>query len=181
MPDDSKTNFEARVSNTREPASADKTTIPDHANESVSKPPGRYVGFDFGEKRIGLAIGQTETRQASPLSTVRNINGRPEWDKIDEVVAEWLPVGLVVGIPLTEDGCQQRQSELSSAFARRLNRRYSLPVFRCDERFSSIVASGILAENRRLGQRRRKLRRTDTDKTAAAVILQRWLSGSLAS
>lgn len=178
MPDDSPTTPSAP--DTEDCQTNSKQNNSDSTHDLPARPTGTYIGFDFGEKRIGLAIGQTETLQASPLTTVRNINGRPQWSDIDDIVAEWLPVGLVVGMPLKEDGTAQQQSILSTAFARKLRTRYSLPVFRCDERYSSIEASDILAENRRLGHRRRKLQRTDTDKTAAAIILDDWLSGSMA-
>lgn len=136
---------------------------------------GTYLCFDFGGKRIGIAVGHTETLQANPLVTIRNINGRPEWEKIDELVTEWRPAGLVIGLPLRDDGQIQLQITLSASFAKKLRKRYDLPVYRSDERYSSIEASRILAENRRLGNRR-KVEREDTDKIAAAVILDYWFS-----
>ncbi len=136
---------------------------------------GTYICFDFGGKRIGIATGHTDTAQASPLMTIRNINGRPEWEKIDELVAQWKPAGFVVGLPLRDDGQQQMQLTLSRSFSKKLTKRYSLKTYRCDERYSSIEASRILAENRRLGNRR-KIEREDTDKIAAAIILDHWFS-----
>lgn len=136
---------------------------------------GTYLCFDFGGKRIGVAVGHTDTSHASPLVTIRNINGRPEWEKIDELVTEWRPAGLVVGLPLRDDGEQQLQITLSASFSKKLAKRYGLYVYRSDERYSSIEASRILAENRRLGNRR-KIEREDTDKVAAAVILDSWFS-----
>ncbi len=142
-------------------------------------PPGIYFGIDFGAKRIGIAKGQNETRTASPLTTVRNINDRPDWEHLDKLVTEWRPVGLVVGLPLTVDGAQQALSGQCNSFCKKIGKRYGLPVYRCDERFSSIEASNILAENRKLGNRRRRVQRQDTDKIAAAIILENWLCGTM--
>ena len=136
---------------------------------------GTYLCFDFGGRRIGIAVGHSDTRQANPLVTIRNVNGRPEWEKIDELVEQWRAVGLIVGLPLRDDGEQQMQLTLSASFSKKLRKRYGLPVYRSDERYSSIEASRILAENRRLGNRRR-IEREDTDKIAAAVILDHWFS-----
>ena len=134
-----------------------------------------YLGFDFGEKRIGVAVGQSATGTANPLCVVRNINGRPEWIDIDSLINEWKPTALVVGWPLTEDGGQQRQSLLAKSFGKHLRRRYALDVHLCDERYSSIEASRIIASNRKDNNRRRASKE-DTDKIAAALILEQWLS-----
>ena len=134
-----------------------------------------YLGFDFGEKRIGVATGQSTTLSASPLCVVRNINGRPEWDKLAALVDEWKPDALVVGLPLTDDGDIQRLTLLAKSFANHLRRRYKLPVHLCDERFSSNEASRVIAENRQHHNRRRATRE-DSDTIAAAVILEQWLN-----
>lgn len=136
---------------------------------------GTVLAFDFGSKRIGVAVGNTEVRQANPLQVVKNIHGRPEWDVIATLVKDWQPVAFVVGLPLTEDDTVQPQLQLSAAFAKHLTRKFELPVYRCDERFTSIEASGLLAENRRRGKRR-KTNHGDTDKIAAALILDHWFT-----
>jgi putative Holliday junction resolvase len=144
--------------------------------EPAQAPPnGTVIAFDFGSKRIGVAVGHTDVQQASPLQVVRNIHGRPEWDVIEKLVNEWQPVAFVVGLPLTEDNTAQPQLELSAAFAKKLHRKFELPVYRSDERFSSIEASSLLAENRRRGKRR-KTNHGDTDKIAAALILDHWFT-----
>ena len=133
------------------------------------------IAFDFGSKRIGVAVGHTDVQQASPLQVVRSVHGRPEWEMIEKLVNEWQPVAFVVGLPLTEDNTGQPQLELSAAFAKKLHRKFALPVYRSDERFSSIEAASLLAENRRRGKRR-KTNRGDTDKIAAALILDHWFT-----
>lgn len=148
-----------------------------HSSSAVDV--SHYVGFDFGEKRIGIAIGyKTSTSgssSANPLTTVRNINGRPEWDEIAAVIAEWKPAALIVGLPLTEEGEIQRLTLLAKSFGKHLRRRYQLPVYHCDERYSSNAASRIIAENRQHHNRRRA-KREDSDTIAAALILEQWLN-----
>ena len=144
-------------------------------NTSTSTNTSRYLGFDFGEKRIGVATGQSTTLSASPLCVVRNINGRPEWDNIAELVEEWQPDALIVGLPLTEDGDAQPLTSLAKSFAKHLRRRYKLPVHLCDERFSSNEASRVIAENRQHHNRRRA-KREDSDTIAAALILEQWIN-----
>lgn len=134
-----------------------------------------YLGFDFGEKRIGVAIGQSGTGTANPLTVVRNINGRPEWDNISALVEEWKPAALVVGLPLTDAGDTQRLTSLAKSFSKHLRRRYGLTVHLCDERYSSNEAARIIADNRH-NHNRRKTTREDSDTIAAALILEQWLN-----
>lgn len=164
---------------------------PSDSTQNTSKN-SHYLGFDFGEKRIGIAIGHkianaessdgADRRSAadppsfaSPLKAVRNINGRPEWDEITAVVEEWQPAALVVGLPLTADGESQRLTQLAKSFGKHLRRRYQLPVHHCDERYSSNEASRIIADNRQ-NHNRRRATREDSDTIAAALILEQWLS-----
>jgi len=120
---------------------------------------GTYICFDFGQKRIGLAVGHSISKNSNPLTVVRNINGRPEWHHIDQCVNEWKPAGLVVGLPVPELPAPTMEAPS--------------PVYRCDERYSSIEAARLLAENRRRGNRK-KVGREDLDKVAAAIILNQW-------
>ncbi len=140
-----------------------------------------YLGFDFGEKRIGIAIGHkltdSNSSSANPLKAIRNINGRPEWDEITAVVEEWKPTALIVGLPLTAEGESQRLTQLAKSFGKHLRRRYQLPVYHCDERYSSNEASRIIADNRQ-NHNRRRAKREDSDTIAAALILEQWLNDS---
>lgn len=158
---------------TAEEAARKDNTETRHSQETPDR--GTYLCFDFGGKRIGIAVGHTDTGQASPLETIRNINGRPEWEKIDKLVERWQPAGFVVGLPLQDDGEHQMQLTLSRSFCKKLTRRYTLKAYRNDERYTSIEASRILAENRKTGNRR-KATRADIDKIAAAIILEHWFA-----
>lgn len=100
---------------------------------------GSILGFDFGEKRIGVAIGNTMIRQASPLTIVDSHTNDSRWKGIERLVKEWSPVAFVVGIPSHPDGTPHEMTARCERFARQLDGRYHLPVFRVDERYSSVV------------------------------------------
>ena len=123
------------------------------------------LGFDFGEKRIGVAVGQHLTGTATPVGSVRTHDGRIDWPRIAALVSEWRPSDLVVGNPLNMDGTRQRVTNLADAFAQELAVRFRLPVHRCDERLSTFEA------------RQRLRRERDLDAVAAQVILESWLAG----
>ncbi len=133
----------------------------------------RYLAFDYGEKRIGVASGNSLSRTAATLETVSNSSGTPDWQRLDELVKTWLPVGLIVGDPVTENGEVVEITRQARGFAKRLTKRYKLPVHSIDERYSSMDASGTIKSLRRQGARGRT-KRGDIDKVAAALLMQRW-------
>jgi putative Holliday junction resolvase len=113
------------------------------------------LGFDFGTRRVGVAVGNGLTRQARPLALIADV-GEVRWRRIGELVAAWQPARLVVGIARHPDGAAHELTERCERFARQLEGRFRLPVARVDERYSSAV----VADGR--------------DDEAAAVILQQW-------
>lgn len=136
---------------------------------------GDYLCFDYGTVRIGMAIGNTLLGTAQPLTVVANNSGTPDWPTIEKAMLEWAPAGLVVGIPLTLDGEAQEITQHARGFLRRLKKRYKVPVFSADERFSSMEAQQELKKMRARGQRG-KTQHADVDTLAAALILERWFS-----
>jgi len=120
--------------------------------------------FDFGTKRIGVAVGQTITLTATPLHTVRNINNRPDWNKIEKLITEWQPDALVVGLPLNMMDETQEMTIASERFMRQLHGRFHLPVYSIDERLSSFEAT------------QRTSKTTDLDPVAAQIILETWFA-----
>ena len=100
---------------------------------------GVIIGFDFGEKRIGVALGNTLTRQASPYRIIDSRTVQSRWDGINALVKEWSPVAFVVGIPRHPDGQPHEMTNRCERFARQLEGRFHLPVNRIDERYSSAV------------------------------------------
>lgn len=132
------------------------------------------LGFDFGTKRIGVAVGSSISGQAQALTTLHHRDG-PDWDAIGRLVAEWRPQALVVGLPLMEDGREQPITGHARWFMRELGAHFGLPVHEADERFSSTEAWDRLRLQRSSGARRRRLAKGDSDAMAAQIILEGWL------
>ncbi|BAU50037.1 putative Holliday junction resolvase [Sulfurifustis variabilis] len=133
---------------------------------------GVYLGFDFGKKDTGVAVGSRHTRLAEPLAVLRSQGAEPDWAALDRVVREWRPEGLVVGLPLNMDGSESPMTRATRAFGTRLAARYNLPVHWVDERLSSRVATDTLLEAG-VPLKRHKKR---IDKIAAQTILQAFLN-----
>lgn len=102
------------------------------------------LGFDFGLKYIGVAVGQSVTGTANPLLTIPADQGKPRWDKINEVIQRWRPDALLVGMPLALDGSEQKISHAARHFADCLKQRYGLPVHLIDERYTTREAKSDL-------------------------------------
>ncbi|MCW8919020.1 MAG: Holliday junction resolvase RuvX [Gammaproteobacteria bacterium] len=137
----------------------------------MSGRPRTLLGFDFGTRRIGVAVGQELTRTATALVTLTSRDGGPDWAAIGRLIEEWQPAALVVGLPLNLDGSESESSRLARRFGNRLAGRYNLPVFTVDERLSSSEAEALLAERGRFDK-------ADIDKLAAQLILQGWLEAN---
>ena len=120
---------------------------------------GVVLGFDFGTRRIGVAIGNRLTGRARPLTTVDVADNDARWKQLSALIDEWQPAELAVGIPRHPDDTPHAMTARCERFARQLEGRYRLPVARVDERYSSVVVE----------------HEADVDAAAAAVILQQWL------
>ena len=131
---------------------------------------GTLIGFDFGLKRIGVAVGETATGIANPLLAIEEAANERRWRRIDRIVKEWSPVAFVVGEPHHADGSEHPVAKLASKFARRLAARYGLAVALVDETLTSASAQADLRAVR--GGRHRK---GEVDALAAAMILQSYL------
>lgn len=151
-------------------------------DEAKSQPahgqPRTVLGFDYGEKRIGVAVGQAVTASATPLNCVRTPGARGNWPLITELLQTWQPEVLVVGLPLTLDGGEQPLSVAARRFARRLRGRYGLPVYLVDERLSTREADTLL---RASGTRAHARRVVQLDGIAAKLIAETWLGDQGAS
>lgn len=130
------------------------------------------LGFDYGEKIIGVAVGNTNTGQAHPLTTVRIIRGRVDWEAISSLVGEWDPVALVVGLPLNMKGGDNPVTPKARKFGNRLNGRYNLPVHMVDERLTTRDAQTQLYNAGVVEKRHKPV----LDKLAAQSILLTFLS-----
>ena len=130
--------------------------------------PITLLAFDYGEKRIGIAVGQTLTGTATPLDTIRVTRAKPDWAAIGRVLARWQPHALVVGLPLNMDGTEQDLTRAARRFARQLEGRFSLEVHLVDERLSTREARERLAREGRYEE--------EDHAVAAQVILEGWLN-----
>lgn len=147
-------------------------TEPVHHANSVKKE-GAVLGFDFGEKRIGVALGEHLLGIAHPLTTINTEINNDRFRIIGDLIAEWKPVTLVVGLPLTLDGEEHQLTLLCKRFANRLEGRFRLPVVMVDERLTSAEASQTL-NGLGIGGRKQK---PMIDQVAAQHILQSYFDG----
>jgi putative Holliday junction resolvase len=134
--------------------------------------PETLLGFDFGMKRIGVAVGQTVTKTATPLTVLKAHRGIPEWSMVSQLIKKWQPDALVVGIPLNMDGTEQPLTTSAKAFADSLHAQFKLPVHGMDERLTSVEAKARLFSEGGY----KALRNTPIDSIAAQLILQNWLA-----
>ena len=133
------------------------------------------LAFDYGKKKIGVAVGQELTETSSPVTTLRTPNRGADWEAITQLIESWRPAGLVVGIPLNMDGTEQEMTRAARSFADRLAARYHLPVYHADERLSSVEAEHLRHQDDSPGERWGR-RRRGVDEVAAHVILQTFFS-----
>ena len=130
------------------------------------------MGFDFGLKHIGIAVGQTLTLTAEPLTSVKANAGEPSWQAINDLIKTWQPQALVVGMPLNMDGTEQVLTSAARKFAEQLHQHTQLPIHFMDERLSTVEARAKLFEQGGY----KKLSKKNIDSTAAQVILESWLN-----
>ena len=133
---------------------------------------GTLIGFDFGSRRIGVAVGETSTRIASPLGAIEAEANDARFAAIGRIVDEWHPAGFVVGLPRHADGSEHEVAKLAEKFGRRLEARYKVPVRFVDETLTSAEAEASLKRTRtRAGAK------SAVDALAAMLILQSYLDG----
>jgi putative Holliday junction resolvase len=136
-------------------------------------PRGHLLSFDFGRRRIGVAVGQAHTGTATALETIAN-GERPDWTAIARLVEEWRPSLFLVGLPLSEDGEETPMSAESRTFGAQLSERFDIEVRYFDERLTSKDAERQFAGMRASGRARRK-DASRLDALAAKIILENWL------
>ncbi len=134
---------------------------------------GAVLAFDFGEKRIGVAVGNLELALAHPLATVCNKNTVECFANIARLISEWHPVLLAVGMPIHADGTEHELTRRSRRFARRLEGRFGIKTVLVDERYTSIEARAALRE---AGVNKKK-QKPLLDQVAAQLILQTFFDG----
>ena len=128
------------------------------------------IGVDFGTGSIGFAVGQTLTGTASPIGAVKAKDGTPNWQKIENILKEWQPDLVVVGLPLNMDGTEQDMTKRAKKFANRLHGRFGVQIDTHDERLSTADAKAHLFASGGY----RNLKKGNVDEQSAVVKLESW-------
>ena len=132
--------------------------MPERVAGTAKRSARTVLAFDFGQKRIGVAVGEPELRTAHPLPAVFR------FDEIQPLIAQWQPAALVVGLPTSVQGEAHKMTRQAEDFARRLEKRFKLPVARVDERYTSVEAESRL----------KGLKKKAVDSVAAQLILEQY-------
>lgn len=135
---------------------------------------GTFLGFDYGKRHTGVAVGSHHTHLAQPLTILVAHGDNPDWDGITRLIKEWEPEALVVGLPLNMDGSDNPITRAARAFGEALRARYNLPIHMVDERLSTCAATDALLD----AGVPLKRHKTQIDKLAAQTILQAFLNES---
>ena len=136
-------------------------------NKIINESEGNILSFDFGEKRIGVAIGNNITKNSHPLETINTAKVKERYKIIESLLMTWKPIKLVIGYPLNEDGTISKMSLLAKKFGTKLKNKYNIPTIMIDERFSSIEADLELKKF----EKNFKKRKIVIDQVAAMIIL----------
>ncbi len=132
----------------------------------------RVLGFDFGLKHIGIAIGEIFTATVKPLSAITARHGVPKWEDIEHLVDRWQPNAFVVGVPINIDGTDGPITNLAKTFGHSLHAHFSLPVFEVDERLTTIEAKQQLFEKGGFDALDKSL----VDSYSAKIIVESWIA-----
>lgn len=131
------------------------------------------LGFDFGMKYIGVATGQSITKTASPLTSIRATDGIPNWEEIALLIKTWKPTVLIVGIPLNMDDTPQLLTACATKFANRLKDKFKLPIHLVDERLSTWEAKQRLSVSTHNLSTKELLQ---INANSAAILIEQWLN-----
>ncbi|MHC5225413.1 Holliday junction resolvase RuvX [Ignatzschineria sp. LJL83] len=130
------------------------------------------LGFDFGTKNLGIAVGNLLTETAQPVTILKVTNNQPQWEDIQKLLDEWQPDAFIVGIPYTQDGTETEHLKIIRKFMNRLHGRFGLPVFEVDESHSSAQSEAFIKPSQ-------KGKKGMLDAISAAIIVERWLQNNL--
>jgi len=133
------------------------------------------LGFDYGRRKIGIAVGQTSTGFAEGIATIPADSPAGPWLKIGKLIEDWRPDALVVGLPLAVDRSEPKFAGFAREFGRQLHCRFELPVNFVDETLTTDFADAIIRETTASGKRITKRRKSVRDQLAAELILKTYL------
>ncbi len=132
--------------------------------------PKIVLGFDFGLKNIGVAVGQSITATATPIATLKAQDGAPQWLQIQTLIDEWRPAILLVGLPIHMDGKEQAMTQAARRFGNRLNGRFNVPVQWVDERLTSYEAENRMSDVKYSAH----TAKLSIDSLSAQLIVEQW-------
>ena len=133
------------------------------------------MGFDYGTRKIGIAVGQLITKTANPIAIISARDGVPDWSEIEKLILEWQPTQFVIGLPLNMDETESEMSQRSLKFARRLTGRFNIPHDTIDERLTSREARSLHESHSSTRRGHADRSRDEIDDIAAQIILESWL------
>lgn len=133
------------------------------------------IAFDFGIKKIGVAVGENITRKGRPLSVLNANNGIPNWNTIKSLLKYWQPQILIVGLPLNINGTKQNITKKTEKFAHLLKYKFNILVKMHDERLTTVEAKSIIFEKGGF----KKLKKTNIHSFSALIILESWLDQNI--
>ena len=133
------------------------------------------MGFDYGTRKIGIAVGQLITKTANPIAIISARDGVPDWSEIEKLILEWQPTQFVIGLPLNMDETESEMSQRSLKFARRLTGRFNIPHDAIDERLTSREARSLHESHSSTRRGPADRSRDEIDDIAAQIILESWL------
>ncbi|MRS14306.1 Holliday junction resolvase RuvX [Enterobacteriaceae bacterium RIT691] len=136
---------------------------------------GTLLGFDFGTRSIGVAVGQRITGTARPLGALKAQDGTPDWNAVEKLLKEWQPEAVIVGLPLNMDGTEQPLTVRARKFANKIHGRFGVQVILHDERLSTVEAKAGLFEHGGY----RALNKGKVDSASAVIILESFFEQGL--
>jgi len=135
-----------------------------------------YIAFDYGLKKTGVAIGQSITKTASPLTSLSMNKGEPDWSEVDSIIENFKPSCAVFGMPEEFVNADNSLIKNIKAFSFEINHRYGISIKFINEHLTSKIAKDQLKEQRQEGILQRQLKKGQVDSMAASIILQEWMN-----
>ena len=139
------------------------------------KPNSVLIGFDFGTKKMGVAIAQCITKTATPLNFLHIKNGNPNWEQLDQIIKDYKPDLAIIGYPGKDNKQTSLLADKIEKFGSAIEKHYTMPTILFDESYSTTIAKEELRDQRRDGTLSRRIRRGEVDSMAAKIILEQWL------
>ena len=135
-----------------------------------------YIAFDYGLKKTGVAIAQSITKTASPLLSLKMINGEPDWEDIDSIFENFKPNCAILGMPIKQINESNSLNERINSFSSKIEKRYQISIGFINEHLTSKIAKDKLKEQRQEGILLRQIKKGQIDSMAATIILQEWMN-----